>query len=231
MGASRTVSAVVDIDAVNTNRAGAQGAAKGSFLALAAGPSGAAGDYSATSLSGGELIYNASKGYRHLRRDDGTRAERIVGGSSYGNGDNDGEYWKVTTTDGTQYWFGRNKLAGWTSGKALTDSTWTAPVFGNDPGEPCRASTFAASDCNQAWRWNLDYVVDPHGKTMSFWYTRETNGYARNNTAPDVATYTRGGYLNRIEYGTDNRTSVGGTPTDSLYRRAPAVVSPSSTRA
>ncbi|MEV4543869.1 RHS repeat-associated core domain-containing protein [Micromonospora echinaurantiaca] len=168
--------------------------------------------------AGGELIYNATDGYWHLRRDDGTRAERIVGGSSYGNGDNDGEYWKVTTTNGTQYWFGRHKLAGWTTDKAVTNSTWTVPVFGNDPGEPCHASTFGGSDCMQAWRWNLDYVVDPHGNTMSFWYAKESNGYARNNTASDVATYTRGGYLARIDYGTDNRTEVGGVPTDSLYR-------------
>ncbi|WP_247680812.1 RHS repeat-associated core domain-containing protein [Micromonospora sp. C97] len=168
--------------------------------------------------SGGELIYNATDGYWHPRRDDGTRAERIVGGTSYGNGDNDGEYWKVTTTNGTQYWFGRHKLAGWTSDKAVTNSTWTVPVFGNDPNEPCRGSSFAASDCMQAWRWNLDYVVDPHGNSMSLWYAKESNGYARNNSADDVASYTRGGYLTRIEYGTDNRTEVGGVRTDSLYR-------------
>ncbi|WJK35492.1 RHS repeat-associated core domain-containing protein [Solwaraspora sp. WMMA2065] len=168
--------------------------------------------------AGGELIHNATDGYWHLRRDDGTRAERIVGGANYGNGDNDGEYWKVTTTDGTQYFFGRHKLAGWTTDKPVTNSTWTVPVFGNDPGEPCRGSTFASSDCMQAWRWNLDYVIDPHGNTMSLWYTKESNGYARNNAASDVATYTRGGYLTRIDYGTDNRTEVGGVRTDSLYR-------------
>ncbi|MFE9919421.1 RHS repeat-associated core domain-containing protein [Micromonospora sp. NPDC005553] len=168
--------------------------------------------------AGGELIYNATDDYWHLRRDNGTRAERIVGGTSYGNGDNDGEHWKVTTTDGTQYWFGRQKLSGWTTDKAVTNSTWTVPVFGNDPNEPCRGSNFAASDCMQAWRWNLDYVVDPHGNTMSLWYAKESNGYARNNTTDDVASYTRGGYLTRIEYGTDNRTAVGGVGTDSLYR-------------
>ena len=100
----------------------------------------------------------------------------------------------------------------------MTNSTWTVPVFGNDPDEPCQGSTLRRLDCMQAWRWNLDYVVDPHGNTMSLWYAKETNGYARNNTADDVASYTRGGYLTRIEYGTDNRTTVGGVRTDSLYR-------------
>ena len=55
------------------------------------------------------------------------------------------------------------------------------------PGEPCHAATFAASFCAQAWRWNLDYVVDPHGNTMSYWYDKETNQYAKNATATDKA--------------------------------------------
>ncbi|MCW6010831.1 transcriptional regulator, partial [Micromonospora sp. CPCC 205371] len=173
-------------------------------------------DNATMSLSGrgGELIYDSDDGYWHLRRDDGTKAEKIVGGASYGNGDNNGEYWKVTTADGTQYYFGKHKLDGWTDGKAVTNSTWTVPVFGNDPNEPCHADTFAGSDCVQAWRWNLDYVVDPHGNTMSFWYAKETNKYARNNSTTDVPTYVRGGYLDRVEYGTDKRTDG----TDSLYR-------------
>ena len=98
---------------------------------------------------------------------------RVAGRAPTGavNGDNDGEWWVVTTADGTQYWFGRNRLPGWTSG-ATTNSTLTEPVFGNNANEPCHAATFAASFCTQAWRWNLDYVVDPHGNTMSFWYTQ-----------------------------------------------------------
>ena len=58
-------------------------------------------------------------------------------------------------------------------------------MFGNNAGEPCHSATFAASCCDQAWRWNLDYVVDPHGNTMSYWYTQETNHYARNGTTTD----------------------------------------------
>jgi RHS repeat-associated protein len=164
------------------------------------------------SLSGhsGELLYNSSDDSWHLRNDDGSRVEKIVGGPGYGNGDNNGEYWKLTTTDGTQYFFGRHKLSGWTTGKPVTNSVFAVPVFGNNPDEPCHESTFAASSCSQAWRWNLDYVVDTHGNTMSLWYTRESNKYGRNNTISDAVTYTRGGYPSRIDYGTSNR---GGTDT------------------
>ncbi|WP_328650331.1 RHS repeat protein [Micromonospora sp. NBC_00330] len=153
------------------------------------------------SLAGhsGELIYNSTEDRWHLRSDDGSRIERKTGAS---NGDNDGEYWVVTTTDGTQYWFGVNRLPGWASGNAVTNSTLNAPVFGNDPGEPCHATAFIDSDCTQAWRWNLDYVVDVHGNSASYWYTKETNKYGRNLTATDAALYDRAGYLDHISYGT-----------------------------
>ena len=105
----------------------------------------------------------------------------------------------MTTTDGTQYYFGMNELPGWVSGDATTNSAWTVPVYGNDPGEPCHASTFASSACTQAWRWNLDYVVDTHGNAEAFHYYAETNRYAQNGSG--ATTYTRGGQLAEIEYG------------------------------
>ncbi|ROT29405.1 RHS repeat-associated core domain-containing protein [Micromonospora sp. HM5-17] len=155
---------------------------------------------------GGELLYNSETGRWHLRNDDGSRIERRTD-PSLDNGDNDGEYWVVTTRDGVQYHFGRNKLP--INPNAQTLSTWTVPVFGNHAGEPCHASSFDASHCQQAWRWNLDYVVDPHGNTASFYYQQETNRYARNLTASKVSTYVRGGYLDHIEYG--QRTDGGST--------------------
>ncbi|MBQ1010712.1 RHS repeat protein [Micromonospora sp. M51] len=166
------------------------------------------------SLSGhsGELIYNSSEDRWHLRNDDGSRIERKTGAV---NGDNDGEYWVVTTTDGKQYWFGAHRLPGWTSGNPVTNSTWTMPVFGNETGEPCHATRYADSDCTQAWRWNLDYVVDLHGNSMSYWYVKETNKYGRNRDADDAASYDRGGWLDRIDYGTrrdDGVESVLNTP-------------------
>ncbi|ALG08388.1 hypothetical protein AOZ06_17045 [Kibdelosporangium phytohabitans] len=148
--------------------------------------------------SGGELVRDDATGAWRLRSDDGSKIERVSGKD---NGDNDGESWKITTKDGTQYFFGLNKLPGWTTGKATTNSAWTAPVFGNHAGEPCNKSTFDASWCQQAWRWNLDYVVDVHGSTMSLFYKTETNNYARNLTPTKVSGYVRDGYLERIDYG------------------------------
>ena len=158
-------------------------------------------DNAVLSLAGhsGELIYNSAEGRWHLRSDDGTRIERKTGIT---NGDNNGEHWVVTTTNGTQYWFGRNRLPGWSSDDPVTDSTWTVPVYGNDPNEPCHATTFEDSDCVQAWRWNLDYVVDVHGNSVSYWYAKETNKYARNLDSGDAPTYVRGGYLDYVDYGT-----------------------------
>jgi RHS repeat-associated protein len=153
----------------------------------------------------GELIYNATEGRWHLRGDDGSRIERKTGAN---NGDDNGEHWVLTTSDGVQYWFGRNRLPGWASGNPETNSTFTVPVFGNDPGEPCHATAFADSDCAQAWRWNLDYVVDTSGNSVSYWYQQETNKYGRNLDADDDASYVRGGWLDRIDYGTRQVSGV-----------------------
>ncbi|MFG2054536.1 RHS repeat-associated core domain-containing protein [Micromonospora sp. NPDC048930] len=155
---------------------------------------------------GGELVFQAGKGW-HSRGEDGSKIEKLTGAANGDAGDpaygDVGEYWKVTTTDGTQYFFGLHNLPGETSG---TNSTLTVPVFGNHTGEPCHKSTFTGSDCVQAWRWNLDYVVDVRGNTMSFWYGKETNKYARNATDSDDVTYDRAGYLKQIDYGTYDRT-------------------------
>jgi RHS repeat-associated protein len=168
---------------------------------------------------GGELIYNATEGRWHSRNDDGSKVERRTGAS---NGAKDGEYWVVTTATGTRYYFGLNRLSGWTTNKPETHSVLTEPVFGNNTNEPCHAATFAASACTQAWRWNLDYVVDPHGNTMSYWYQPETNQYGRNNSTTDLATYTRSATLLRIDYGTDQRTQS--TDSEYLGVAAPAQV-------
>ncbi|WP_256984888.1 polymorphic toxin-type HINT domain-containing protein [Streptomyces sp. 2R] len=149
--------------------------------------------------SSGELI-PAGKDEFRLKRDDGTRITRLES-ADRANGDNDNEYWRLTSPDGTQYYFGYNRLPGWAAGKPTTDSTWTLPVYGNNTGEKCNGTTFATSWCQQAWRWNVDYVVDPHGNAMSYHYAKETNSYGRNLKAADGTPYTRGGTLQRIDYG------------------------------
>ncbi|HKT00821.1 MAG TPA: SpvB/TcaC N-terminal domain-containing protein, partial [Rugosimonospora sp.] len=136
-----------------------------------------------------ELIKDAS-GAWHPRTDDGSRVEHIVPGT--GAGAASGEYWRITTTDGTQYYFGHD---------ATTNSAWTVPVFGDQAGQPCHASTFAASSCPQVWRWNLDHVVNRQGDTITYFYTPETNSYGR-DLGNTTVSYTRGGTLTRAEYGT-----------------------------
>ncbi|MFD9435713.1 RHS repeat-associated core domain-containing protein [Streptomyces sp. NPDC060002] len=144
-----------------------------------------------------------------LKNEDGTRVEHLTGAT--GNGDNNTEYWKVTDASGNQYFFGKHRLPDWsdkgttstTDDDPVTNSVWTVPVFGDDSGEPCYKSTgFADSSCNQAWRWNLDYVVDTHDNASAYWYTPETNHYSKNaDTSVNGTAYTRGGYLDRIDYG------------------------------
>ncbi|REH30682.1 RHS repeat-associated protein [Kutzneria buriramensis] len=141
----------------------------------------------------------------HASADTGDRIELATGAN---NGVNNGEYWRVTTPDGIQYYFGRN------SGPAgATNSAWTEPVYGAHSGDPCyKSSGFADSSCPQAWRWNLDYVEDPHGNVTAYYYTPETNYYGANGGKNGVQ-YTRDGYLSRIDYGLrDNNGTVSSDP-------------------
>ncbi|MEV8627431.1 RHS repeat-associated core domain-containing protein [Streptomyces sp. NPDC051079] len=147
--------------------------------------------------SSNTLVYDDETKAWHQQSDS---REKITVKTDTVNGDNDNEYWIVTTADGTDYHFGRNRLPGWATGNPTTNSVWTTPVFGNDANEPCHQSTFAASSCAQAYRWNLDYAVDDHGNAMSFWYTPETGYYGKNNATTPTA-YTRGGQLAKIQYG------------------------------
>ncbi|MEU6404634.1 polymorphic toxin-type HINT domain-containing protein [Streptomyces sp. NPDC046985] len=177
----------------------------------------------ATLVLGGKsspLIKDSKTGAWHPKTDDG---ERVVRSTGAVNGDNDGEYWTVTTQDGTQYVFGKNHLPGWTTGAAVTNSVWTTPVFGDDSKEPGydQGTSFSSRALTQAWRWNLDYVVDPHGNAMSYWYAKETNYYAKNGaTTVNGAAYDRGGYLSRIDYGITSATVFGAAPEQVAFTTA-----------
>jgi RHS repeat-associated protein len=103
------------------------------------------------------------------------------------------ERWVITTPDGTKYHF---------AGEASSsNSRWTIPVFGNHPGEACHATDFKNSSCKQAWRWLLDKAVDVHGNMVRYYYTAETGHYGAAGDPANRVSFTRGGYLNRIEYG------------------------------
>ncbi|SNX59473.1 RHS repeat-associated protein [Streptomyces sp. TLI_55] len=142
----------------------------------------------------GELVKKSANEWR-LKQDDGTIVQRKTGGF---NNDDNNEYWVVTTTDGTRYYFGKGKREA--ADTEFTGSSWEVPVFGDDKDEPCHKDTFKESRCQQAWRWNLDYVVDVHGNTMTYYYGTETNKYDTVR-GDKVVSYDRGGYLKRIEYG------------------------------
>ncbi|MDQ1295826.1 MAG: hypothetical protein QG608_3713, partial [Actinomycetota bacterium] len=152
----------------------------------------------------GSLVHDTASptGWR-LAEDDGTRVELLTGAV---NSARNGEYWKLTTPDGTQYFFGRHRLPGYADGKATTNSVLTVPVYGAHAGDPCySADGFASSVCDQAWRWNLDYVASAHGQAMAYYYAVEQNYYASNVNATTgkgtLRKYLRSGWLQRIDYG------------------------------
>jgi RHS repeat-associated protein len=119
------------------------------------------------------------------KRHDGTKVDYKSSGGP------EGEYWIVTTVNGTKYTFG---------GTGSRGSAWTVPVYGNHPGEPCYTAAFVDSSCSKVWRWNLDRVEDPSKNIASYYYTKETNHYRPYYGTAQVS-YVAGGYLTRIDYG------------------------------
>ncbi|MGA5700118.1 ricin-type beta-trefoil lectin domain protein [Peterkaempfera bronchialis] len=167
-----------------------------------------------------ELVWDQDQETWTTANGDGSRVQ-LVKDTRLKNGDADGEYWIVTTRDGTAYHFGLNRLPGWSDkgtpdtsdDDPVTDSVLTVPVFGNHKEEPCyKAGDFAGSSCAQAWRWSLDYVEDVHGNAMSLWWVRETNYYAKNFNFKAPVAYHRGGHLARIDYGQRKETLFSAAP-------------------
>jgi RHS repeat-associated protein len=151
---------------------------------------------------GGELVKDDSTGMWRIAGDDGSRVE-LLSGADNGNSGDRGQYWRVTTTDGTQYYFGANRLPGGNGQDPATYSAWGMPVFGSasPAGKACADPTNAdPSACRTGWRWNLDFVVDPHGNLTRYTYAREENFYLR-GAAKSPTEYQAGGYLAQIDYG------------------------------
>lgn len=119
-----------------------------------------------------------------VQYDEGWRVERLTGAT--GNGDNDGEHWKVTATDGTRYFFGQR-----------ADSSLNVPVIADAVGEPCRAT----SSCRQSWRWMLDRVVDPNGIVTTYRYAKYVNRYRSVEGLGVDEPYNPAAILTSIEYG------------------------------
>jgi RHS repeat-associated protein len=162
------------------------------------------------------LIWDATKKIWKPESDSG---EVVVRETNTGNGSgtHDTSYWSVTTRDGANYQFGRNQLPGWTSGKPTTHSVDTVPVYSPQSGDPCfDAAGFAKSVCTMARRWNLDYVTDVHGNAMSYYYTQDSNYYARNE-ASVMDSYVRDSYLARIDYGFRAGGAYGTVPNQVVF--------------
>ncbi|GAA2740297.1 RHS repeat-associated core domain-containing protein [Kitasatospora cinereorecta] len=135
--------------------------------------------------------------------DDGTRVQLLYGTTGGSNNTANQAYWKLTGTDGTVYLYGANRLPaalGGTGGDSPTYSTWSEPVFGTGSGTSCNDPTGAVNPqtCLQAWRWNLDFVIDPHGNVTRYTYARELDNYQHQSA---TTAYTRSGHLRELDYG------------------------------
>ena len=147
-----------------------------------------------------------------MQDDAGYKIERIF---SYDNdnGDGIGHHWKVTTPDGTQYWFGLEN-PDWQAEK--NDSTLVQPVVSDDQG-PCQDG--GDNVCWMAYRWNLAYVVDRDGNIQSYRYGKAT--YRYHSYTGDDWDYDGDGWLTSIEYGqrTDTvKTAPAPQQVDFAYR-------------
>jgi RHS repeat-associated protein len=162
-------------------------------------------------------IPNSSPRQWRLKRDPRWRVEQLT--ASLANGDNDREYWRVTTPDGTQYFFGLGVKP--ESSNAATNSVYTVPVMANHDGEPCRGNAtgnFTENFCMQGWRWNLDRVVDPNGNVTTYQYSRSINYYKVALGLWGWQSYTRSGRLRLVEYGGNTGAFNGGTPVPAQVR-------------
>lgn len=178
------------------------------------------GDNAVTLSLGGqsiELVHDASNDTWRARQDNGWRVQRLSGPSK---NTCDSTYWTVTTQDGTVYYFGQGKGTGPQDG---ANTIWAVPVD-NVPSTVAHAAGCA----NYAWRWNLDKVVDTNGNSTIYHWGDETNTFheAQQN---GNATYDRGGWLSRIDYGMRQGAEVFNAPREVLFvtanRCAPAVSS------
>ena len=155
-----------------------------------------------------------SSGKWHEQADSGDQIQYLTNQSGVDNGTYDNDYWLVTTPDGTQYYFGKNKGPGWAAGDPTTDSVLTEPVYGAHSGDPCYNSTFASASCTQAYQWNLDFVVDAHDNASAYYYTQETNYYGADQKTTGVI-YDRASYPTVIQYGLrDESGSIYNAPAD-----------------
>ncbi|MFI9787887.1 RHS repeat-associated core domain-containing protein [Kitasatospora sp. NPDC051984] len=172
-----------------------------------------AGPILTLSLNGSStaLVWDSGKNTWKPQNDNGEIISHVTG-SNNGTGTYNTDYWTVTDRSGTVYYFGRNQLPGWSSGKPVTNSVDSVPVYSSHPGDPCyNAAGFNSSACTMAYKWHLDYVKDVRSQAMSYWYTQDTNYYGQNKGASNTK-YVRDSYLSRIDYGFLDNGAFGTVP-------------------
>jgi RHS repeat-associated protein len=208
-----------------------------SFISCADKPEGTASPVSTTdecydgpvltmSLDGAStnLVCNSAETSCKLSADNGAVIKHVTN-SGNGTGTYNTDYWTITERDGTVYEFGRNELPGWASGKPTTNSVDSLPVFSAHSGDPCYSSSgFASSVCTMAYRWNLDYVKDPHGNAMAYYYNQATNYYGEDNGAKNVP-YIRSSNLSHIDYGFTDGNAYGTVPDKIVFSTGDRCVS------
>lgn len=139
------------------------------------------------------LVRIGSKDSFRLKQDPTWTVDLLKGADGFANGDNNQESFRVTTTDGTRYWFGRS-----------SDSTLTVPVYGNTAGEQCYGAagdTAASRWCQQGYKWMLTRVLDTNGNETLYSYDKQQNHYARWGNTSSTVSYDRAAMLSKIEYG------------------------------
>ncbi|MFE4516270.1 RHS repeat-associated core domain-containing protein [Kitasatospora sp. NPDC056783] len=172
-----------------------------------------AGPILTLSLNGSStaLVWDSGKNTWKPQNDNGEVINHVTA-SNNGTGTYNTDYWTVTDRSGTVYSFGRNQLPGWSSGKPVTNSVDSVPVYSSHSGDPCyNAAGFDSSVCTMAYKWHLDYVKDVRGQAMSYWYTQDTNYYGQNKGKTNTK-YVRDSYLSRIDYGFLDNGAFGTVP-------------------
>lgn len=165
-----------------------------------------AGDILSLDLAGhaGQIVRDDATCVYHMKGEDGTKIERLTGQR---NSAWKGEGFKVTTTDGTQYYFGSNRLPGGDGTDPEAKSVSTVPVYFNSGQDKCLGAETPANGSwvQMGWQWNLDYVVDAHQNLISYRYEQENNHYGRgggqNNGNGTLTQYQRASYPTWIGYG------------------------------
>lgn len=142
------------------------------------------------------LQTSGATSYWRLEDDPGSRV-------TFFNTDQQNSWWLLETSDGTKYYYGSNGTIP-TPSQTSTQSRWTVPVF-DGLNNSCHA--VSSKYCNLPWKWNLDHVLQRSGAQTYYGYTPENNNY-KSIGASATLSYTRGGYLNAIWYGSQSQYST-----------------------